>query len=344
MAGWSKKKSHRKDNSEDQKTLGEFFDVHYEKFAIMGIFVTVSVFLQSDWPGTSDSLTARLAIVASLAFFTLTSLWIMNASIKQIQYLDNDEWPGWTEAGYALLTGVTSILAITVGSVTTQFSTSFQIITEIVLLSLLVLAYIRINPFISGEESDGINATDFIRGISFSGGWWLTSIYFESTVREIARWVPKIDSLFIIHYLITFLLFQFGIQIGMLGIISIDWKSDISIRERLLSPWPVARSFGFSLIALFVLTFLTERTAQQEMGTQYGDFYVLSHSWKELLLIHWLAFTIACVALVLLLENRLEYEEYIRRISQISTVLSVMYSIYFLLFVLPKGRPVILLG
>lgn len=85
-------------------SLGEFLSEHYQQFATMGIFGTISVFLSDGFPRGSETLSARAAIFASLSIFALIAAWVCFQSLDQLLDRVNDTAsPFLTDVGFVII-------------------------------------------------------------------------------------------------------------------------------------------------------------------------------------------------------------------------------------------------
>lgn len=138
--------------------VGSFLDAHYEKFAIMGIFGSVTVFL-TNWPGGEDSWAYRFGIVASISIFALASGWLALKSAGQIG--DTDGLPSFSEVSYILISLCSTMLFFAVLSGTTLFTEAAQITAELAAVIVALIIYARFTPqtvFSLQEEADPIAA------------------------------------------------------------------------------------------------------------------------------------------------------------------------------------------
>jgi|GEM_PF-7088992 len=132
---------------EDYWTLGEFMEEHYSKFAIMGIFGTVSVFLSGNFPGDTSSIITRTGMFASMVVFGIAALWIfVHASGIVFNELNDTNRPLSTELGFVTLAICTGALVFSLGVAISNFQEITSVALQIAVVISGVLIYLRVYP------------------------------------------------------------------------------------------------------------------------------------------------------------------------------------------------------
>lgn len=334
MAAWDRHLDETKDQG-GTKSVGEFLQEHYEKFAIMGIFVTVSVFFRTTWPGSEDGITRLIATVASLGVFGIVALWIMIASAKEIRQSRHD-WPGLTEAGYAFIMVATGSLGGSVLVGISGFQKPVQLLIEAVLVTLIVLLYVNLNPEFLSDDSEELNWAQISSGASFGGAWILTLDIFA---RQLAYWIeqiPLIAEVYFIQYFVGFFMFQFIIQHGLLGLGQFR-KTNVNLRKCLLGPWSLWTSFFIIFISLSIIFFSMEQTAQAVSGGRTGYYAVFGFYWKRTMLLYCIGAFGGSTTLYLLYDIHQEKRKYVKWGAQIFSLSYLIFALANVAFFIPGG-------
>lgn len=315
--------------------LGDFLKEHYEKFAIMGIFGTVTVFLQSRWPTGSESLDARVGTAASLFIFALASLWVAwRASVQIGVKARSGNILGIATFGYAVIFVSSLFLGLAIIDATFVFPTASRFLGEFIIVIVIFTSYIGIHPRIKpqGEEISSVVAL-----ISFLPSIYLVQNIFYTTLKEISANIVGFE-LEMVSFVTGFVVFHFIIYESLLGGIALSRENMNNLRNRITAPWAIRTSILLSVIAVGLLTIWTKHVAQTTVGPNAGYYAILGMNWTQYTLGHWFSIAIIySLPIIFYPDNK----GYLARSSQIFAIMIVVISLMESILVIPKGTLVI---
>jgi len=173
-------------------TIGSYLEKNYSKFAIMGIFGTVTVFLSSNFPGNTSSIVVRAGTFASLVIFGLAAVWIFTNSINIVLEEHNNGRSLSTELGFITLSFCTGVLCISIGVAITNFNEVFSIAQQIGIALLIAVIYIRMYP--SERFKTPIDSAENIGVISVLSVFLIISIYQSQLIVIISEREPYVQT------------------------------------------------------------------------------------------------------------------------------------------------------
>lgn len=321
--------------------LGNFLEDHYEKFAIMGIFGTITVFLSSNWLGGSDSLVPRVGIIASLSIFALSALWIAMKCYEKLR-ASSGHWPRIPEFGYAVIFVGTLALGGAVVSASQVYTATSQLLGEFVLTIMLALVYSRVYPgdldLPSQEEEPRFET---LSTFSMLGGVFIVVFVYASTLRAWARGIFGLDFVLFVPLAVMFGFVFFAIRESLIGVVQIFQGEMNDLRKRIFGVWKVRTSLAISVLAVVVVTFYTRDVAKTAVDPNIGYYRVLGMPSSDFTLAHWLG-TAAIFSFFVLFEQRLgDSSRLLGRIAQVIAILTALLIIVEVIWFVPNGTHVI---
>lgn len=321
--------------------LGGFLDTHYEKFAIMGIFGSVTVFLSSNWPGGSTSLAARIGIVASLLIFSLSALWIAAKCYRLLRASAGD-WPDLPELGYAVILTGTMALGGAVLFASQVYSAATQLIGEFLLGILVSLVYPQIYPgdldLPSQEEPPRYEIiTTFA---VFGGAYFVVSVY-GPTLRSLTRSAFGLDFVLVAPLILLFGFVFFAVRESLIGVIQIVENGVSNLQNRVRGRWHVRTSLAICTISISLLTPYVHDVAQRMVGPNVGYYEVLGAPARELTLLHWVTIPTLFGVLVLAERRNDGFSPHARRAGQVVALLTVLFVVLEVVVFVPNGTHIL---
>lgn len=329
------------DPKEELDELGDFLSDHYHKFAIMGIFGTVTVFLTDNWPNGIEGISARIGVVASLALFLLAAVWIVIKTFLHLRDSGN-QIPTVAEIGYGVICLSTAILVIAVSSVFYQFDDATQIVSEGAVSFMVIIFYLR--TYLRGfdDELEDPKGNPFVPVVGLGIGFYLVLDVFYNELRQLTASVLGLDWTLFAPLAVAFVGAHYLVSEGLLGILNVMRMGKEAGRLRdLRSVWRVRTSLAVSLMAVAVATIYAKRTAEIAVDPNLGFYRIAGQPAIDFMLAHW--FGLAILFFPLLLWNP---EEDGRRriralIGQVLAVFAISISIVDLVWLIPQGTHVI---
>lgn len=321
---------------EDSVTFGEFLDNHYRKFAVMGIFGTVSVFLSENFPGGSESLAARSAIFVSLVVFAATAFWICYKTIVELfEGIYNGTRSIISEFGFAVIILCTGTLAISIGSATTTYSEIIRLATPIAVVSAGIILYANVFPI------ERYNIENASAGEIAYLGLFLT-LYIPSLFSDGVSSLSAVFEYNAVRYAVEFFylaLLHLVVSESILGVfeLSLIFKNMDTRRviEGLKNPdlhipkWShsisVAAGYGILMVALIVLI---------KHSTGPGQLYVFGYSWQRLLADVFLMYNIIAVTGTYSIHEEFISENSVSKGAQIFNLILIATTSIFILGVI----------
>jgi hypothetical protein len=293
------------DESDSYTEIGDFLSNQYPKFAIMGVFGTVTLVLSNQDSIEPTPLEIRVGLVSSLLIFSITAFWISWKSLTNIKSIGRI--PKANEVGYILISLSVTTLGLSVISITSAFSTAVQLIAELAFLAIIILTYLRI--YAQGEvlQLKGVVEADRKRQVAFQLGFFV-SVYLslEYFVRVLFKYVFQplnIGGLIILHISLVVLGFHLVFTYGLYGILNII--SEISeidehreIFDRIWSVWDLRSSVGLGLLVMISFTAWTSYVANGAIGPNLGYYRIIGLESRFFTLINVGVFTILSVILI----------------------------------------------
>lgn len=329
------------DESEnDLDELGEFLNDHYPKFAIMGIFGTITVFLIDNWPGGSESTIARIGIIASLLLFSFPALWIITKTFLQIRENDN-QIPTLSEVGYGIICFCTTILLLAISGLFSKYSDVAQFVVEVVFFFLVTLFYMRgyLRGY-DGDDSEEVKGSPYIPAFGLWASIYLTFGLFNGELRHITADLLGLDWTFFAPLAIALIALHYIISEGILGVKQITDQKGHSVHNRLqniVGTWRPRTSLAVSLLTVTIVTFFSRQTAKDTVGPNIGYYRIAGQPAIDFILAHWIILTILFAAL--LLWNPKSDKWLWRRavVGQIIALVAVTTALVDILYFIPDG-------
>lgn len=321
--------------------LGEFLERHYEKFAIMGIFGTVTVFLGSNWPGGSTSLSARVGTVASLLIFALSALWIAVKCALLIRAAA-DEWPGFAEFGYAVILAGTLALSGAVLFASQVYSAATQLIGEFVFAMVVVLVLPQLYPGdLDLPTQDEPPSYAMITGFTIAFGAYFVAFVYGPTLRALTESALDLDFVLFAPLVLLFGFVFFAVRESMIGLVRVIERGAFDRLNEVYSVWKVRTSLAISVGAIALATEFTHRTARQSLGPSSNYYQVLGFPAKEFTMFHWVAIPTVFAALIFAQHRSDVFDGLIRRTGQAMALLTVLIVVLEVTIFVPNGTSVI---
>ncbi len=297
MAEWSEKNIGRDEENEesDKIPVGEFIEKNYSKFALIGIFVSVAIFLQS----TQHSLVPadrRVATAGALLIYLVASGWIVFHSYNQLTNYESIV-PGLNEIAYSIIAVGNLMLFLVIASQLTGIGRETQLVMEIVLVTILVNVFANIEPVLPHEE--GNIGEGFTVALTVGGAMSFTQAFSPTSEWYMVRAVEPIlgiESVYLVNFFAAFIIAGLIIHMGIYGVISITIPEimageKLEIRnmwERIRGSWRVRTSIFFVLLLLSVITISAKYTAEAAIGPNPGYYELFGDPWKRLIFLYWL--------------------------------------------------------
>jgi len=333
MAEWSSKNSDNEDDAEEKIPVGVFIEQNYSKFALIGIFVSVTLFLQSNRLSIAEA-DQKVGTAGVLLIYLVATGWIILKSFDQLTKY-HSIIPGGNEIGYSIIAVGNLMLASVVVYQLTGIGQETQIVLEIVLSVLLINVVGNLEPVIP-YEGDNI-----WEGITL-GGTVVGGMVFLQEFEQAAGWYASqiIEPIFgtgdilIFHHFGAFLIAALFTHIGIYGVL-IDTVPDAiknakmeleSIAERVSGDWRVRTSVFYVLVILTVLTAFGSHTAETAIGPNYGYYQVWGIAWRRLLFGYWLI-NCGIASSLITLENGREETELPKLLGKWWVVISLLLSL-----------------
>lgn len=321
--------------------LGGFLDTHYEKFAIMGIFGSVTVFLSSNWPGDSANLAARIGIVASLLIFSLSALWIA-AKCYRLLRASTGDWPNVAELGYAVVLTGTMALGGAVLSASQVYSAATQLIGEFLLGILFSLVYPQIYPGnldLPSQEEPPRHET--VTTFAVFGGAYLVAFFYGSTLRSLTRSVFGLDFVLVAPLILLFGFVFFAVRESLIGTVQVVESGVSNLRNRVLGRWHIRTSLAICTISISLLTPYVHDVAQRMVGPNIGYYEVLGVPARELTLLHWIVIPTLFGVLVLAERRADGFTLHVRWVGKVVALLTVLFVVLEAVVFVPNGRHIL---
>lgn len=320
--------------------LGDFLDDHYEKFAIMGIFGTVTVLLSSNWPGSSDSFTARIGTVASLLIFSLAAFWITAKCYQELR-AHSGRWPQLPEIGYAVILAGTVTLGGAVLFASQIYTVASQLLAEFILVVVLALVYAWIYPGdLDLPSQDEKPRYETLSTFAVLGGAYIALSVYRSTL---GAWLQESFglNLLLAPFAVVFGLLFFALRESLIGVVQMVQGDMNDLRERILGVWKIRTSFAISVLAVSVLTFYTRDVAHTTGESNMGYYRILGMPSTEFTLIHWIG--VAAVFSFLVLNNQRlnDASPLLGRFAQAVAILTILLVVAGVVWFVPNGSHVI---
>ena len=321
----------------DLDELGDFLEDHYEKFAIMGIFGTVTVFLSSNWPGGSDNIAARVGIAAALFIFSLSAFWIAMKCFQLIRAASG-EWPGVPEIGYVVVLAGTLSLGGAVLSASQIYTAASQLLGEFALAMILALIYARVYPgdldLPSQEEPPRYETQS---AFAMLGGLYFAVVVYGPKLRSLTRGALGLDFVVVVPLAIMFGFVYFAIRESLIGISQVTLKDSGSFRRRIIRAWDVRTSLAVSVLSIGFLTLYTREIAQKAIEPNGGYYQVLGFHSTEFTLFHWLGIAVVFALLILHGQHSEDSSQLRDRIAQGLALLTVLVVAVEAIWFIPNG-------
>ena len=270
---------------------------HYQKFAIMGIFGTVSVFLSGNFPGENSAMVARIGTFASLIIFSLAAIWIcFHAFGIVFNEFAQGRRPLPTEIGFIVLALCTGALVYSIGAAITNYEEVYTASRQLAVILVIIVVYIRVFPLseLSTDSKSGQNMVPmgmilaflFLVSLSTGGDLILNSITSYETIR-IAVGAAGAGILHIYCCL------------SVRGYIRILQERDLSfyteqinelIQTRTLPVWSIDTSALFSAFIFSVYTYLIY--SNFSFTNNVGYFSIADLHWESFIIYHLMAISI----------------------------------------------------
>lgn len=269
------------------QSLSDFLEEHYQLFAIMGIFGTVTVLFAQQWPANSGNEITRMGTVAGLAIFGMTALLISRLCWAEFSDI-SERQPQLSDAGYSIILVCTAALGISVVGALSEYIFETQIILELAITVIEILLFAHYFPtarYRDPIEEYDINP-DSLLLLSFIGLMFL----YPSLKIGVPRFMQSIDLgfLYLAHIFAIGSLLFITICEGILGIVII-WKqrSDIS-PEKIASDWPMSASLSICFISIIFLSIYTGEMASSHQVRIQGYFEINGTHWAHFLFKKWM--------------------------------------------------------
>lgn len=321
--------------------LGDFLERHYEKFAIMGIFGSVTVFLATKWPGSSDSLAARVGTVAGLLIFSLSALWI---AVKCFQLLRESagDWPQVPQLGYAVILAGTLALGSAVLSASRIYTVSTQLLGEFVLGILFSLVYATVYPGdLDLPSQDEPPRYENITIFAIFGGAYLSIVVYGSRLRLLTRSAFELDFVLFAPFILIFGFLFFALRESLIGVGQIVEKEKFNLPQDVTSLWRIRTSLAVSVSSIGFLTLYLHRTARQAVGPNLGYYRVFGLPAREFTLLHWVVIATAFSVLILLDRHTAGSTRLIEQAGEATALSMVLLLVMEVTLIIPNGTHVI---
>ncbi|WP_049893469.1 hypothetical protein [Halogranum rubrum] len=273
------------------ETFGDFLKEEYEKFAIMGIFGTVSVFLIGSYPAESDIIT-RMGTVASLVIFLMVTGWLFIRSMGGA-FSDSDDIDILAKAGFLTISLCTGALcfAILRSIQAQQFSDASSLFVLILSFVISLLLYSEVFPRSRYrlDEQDvapyGVFVVVFLLAIF---GDVLGQLFNNVNADTFARVVATAIFSYSVHMVATE---------SLLGSVRIAewWENQRfeGVLEELKTRWErgqtnVSIEFSVMLATLSVVAFAFYMLNVNSNITGVGTLWIRGNYWGDWLYYHWL--------------------------------------------------------
>jgi hypothetical protein len=312
--------------------LGDFIEYNYEKFAIMGIFGTISVFLLDAWPKSAGSIGARLGTVGSLLIFALASLWIAWRSSAQIGVKTRGaDSLDLATFGYAVIFISSLSLSFAVLSAVSEFSQVTRTLGEYIGGIFLSSAYVGIHPsLVSAGDDTGYEVSAYFISI-----YLVLAVFAQSLIgigAEILGFSLSVIPLVVVGVVFHFLIYE-ALQ-GFSGVANMSFDTTI---ERIRDTWAVRTSVLISVVSILILTIFAERVAQNAVGQNPGYYSIAGMKWTYFTLTHW--FVTASLFSIPIIRRQTSL--YLAKLAQILAIIILIASFVEITVIIPNGKVIL---
>ncbi|WP_152423052.1 hypothetical protein [Haloarcula argentinensis] len=281
-----------KDTSEKREvtTFGAFLSDHYQQFAIMGIFATVSAFFSGSLQqNTAPPSGTRAGLIASLLLLAAVTIWVTYQALAELSFIGN--MPLTTEFGLATLVLTGGTLLYSVAARVSQF----EITLIFANLMLFVGAIIIIVGRFPKETYNNVIENAQITPLAFITSFFYLIFlkypeYIESTTTSA---LPEpLNVINIITLSLTFSCISLPLAEAFLGLNISQVTRFRSITERLYRPFLLSESILIASLGIFILSLVASNKAG---SIPQGQLEILGYHWKSILFYHWFSLSLIVV-------------------------------------------------
>ncbi|MCU4972936.1 hypothetical protein OB955_09290 [Halobacteria archaeon AArc-m2/3/4] len=341
----------KSDSQTDDSTPADFdtfLEENQSKFAIMGIFGTVSLFISGLGPDTQDIL-LQIGTVASLAIFSLSAIHIVIDSTKELRR-SRGSFPKLDELSYSTLSVCTVALLITVVVWTLQFQEAIQLIVELILLIIVVLLSTYLYPeWVNNNRTITIEGNEYPTdpiGKTLDAIITPTSCFISYLVAiqvygiEIGRHFEglySLDQLFLLPVIVLFFLFLFLTRESLIGVVLIVSSIlNIGLKSAFSNPWKIRTSLIISYAMSGILTWAVLQHVPEGVG-----YYSIRGT-------HWEIYTLSIFSVIgvlyfaiLTMGRGMRPTNGAKRFCQVVAIIFTAVIIYEIFITVPNGIRVI---
>lgn len=324
--------------------FGDFLRKHYHKFAIMGIFGTVTVFLVDYWPGEPGSTSARIGVVASMFLFLLAAGWIATKSFLLIRDSDN-YLPTLSELGFGVISLSTLVLIASVMTVLDSFGDVTQLVAELVFGFLVAIFYFR--TYLQGFNDDVV---DEVRGsyVAPMVGLWisivLVFVVLRGEVLDLTAGLFGLKWMIFLPLGVALAVSHYVLSEGVLGATRLIEDRDVIMAhpiQRVGSVWRLRTSLSVSLIAVGAVTVYARYIADVTLGPNMGFYRIAGQPTVGFILGHWLVLAALYSPLLLWKPDEPNHQQYRDIVGFVFAVVTVIVALVDIFYVIPQGTHVI---
>lgn len=325
--------------------LGEldvFLRDHYEKFAVMGIFGTVSLFIGSGRLISKSSLAARLGMISGVSVFALSAFLIAVAARKELIKIQRTK-PSLAHFGYAIILVSTGTLSLSVLSITGIYSQASKIVFDLIAGVILIVIYFGYYP---GElrVKDDVDKNAKLSFITFSS--FLASAPFVNNILRpvVKRHLPTYiepSGLDIVPGLLAVIPILFMLREGLIGFTNISIPRNFDLRSKLTASWAIRTNILFSTSVLILFTWYAQRVAQHAVGPNIGYYSVLGIHWDSYVFIHWIILSAIFSGYIFAQPTEIILDNTLQRASKYTTIAVFIACLTGVVYFLPRGVHVI---